>query len=283
MSYKTILASFQDTAHAPQLIDFATGLAADHGAHLVGLFVVPMLQTHSLYAPAPVQISTELLAAQREHIQSVARDMEAKFIAAAEAAEVIYEWRCVDARSPLLADAVVEHARSADLVVVGQPEPDSRWEDWAAIPEQVLLESGRPVMVLPYAGKHPARPKQVLVAWNGTRESARATFDAMPLLQAASTVKVLSVNIGEGEGMDGFTPGDEIAINLSRHDVKAETGRSINSEISVGDELLSRAADYGSDLLVMGGYGHSRVYESLFGGATRHILRHMTMPVLMAH
>ncbi len=283
MSYKTILASFQDTEHAPQLIEFSTRLAAEHGAHLIGLFVMPVVQTHSIYAPAPVQISTELLAAQRQHVQQVAGAIESKFIAAAESAEVIYEWRCVDAQSPLLADAVVEHARSADLIIVGQPEPENSWEAWAAIPEQVLLDSGRPVMVVPYAGEHKATPEQIMVAWSGTRESARATFDALPLLQAASAVKVLSVNIGKGEGMNGFTPGDEIAVNLARHDVKAETGRSINADISVGDELLSRAADYGSELLVMGGYGHSKVYESLFGGATRHILRHMTMPVLMAH
>lgn len=283
MSYKTILASFQDTEHAPQLIEFSTQLAAAHGAHLVGLFVMPVVQTHSIYAPAPVQISTELMAAQRKHIQDVANELENKFIAAAEGAEVIFEWRCVDAQSPLLADAVVEHARSADLIVVGQPEPENSWEAWAAIPEQVLLDSGRPVLVVPYAGEHVPNPQQIMVAWNGTRESARATFDAMPLLQAAAAVKVLSVNVGKSEGMNGFTPGDEIAVNLSRHDVKAETGRSITGDISVGDELLSRAADYGSELLVMGGYGHSKVYESLFGGATRHILQHMTMPVLMAH
>jgi len=283
MSYKTILASFQDTERAPQLVEFATALAAEHDAHLIGLFVVPVIQTYSIYAPAPVQISTELVESQRENFLEAASALEQQFIAASENAGVKFEWRCADAQSPLLAETVVEHARSVDLVLVAQPEPDSRWEAWAAIPEQVLTESGRPVMVMPYVGHYKPKPDQVLVAWNGTRESARATFDALPLLQAADKVKVLSVNITGSDDEMGFTPGDDIAINLARHDVKIESGRTISGDVSVGDELLSRAADYGTDLLVMGGYGHSKVYESLFGGATRHILRHMTMPVLMAH
>jgi len=283
MAYKTVLASFQDAERAPQLIAFATNLAADHGAHLIGLYVVPTVQAASIYAPAPVQISTEILEAQRKHFRAVATKIEETFVDTAKKAGIIYEWRCINADSPLIADAVVEHARSADLVLVGQPEPDNRWEAWAAIPEEVLMRSGRPVMVVPYAGEHQAKPQQILLAWNGTRESARAAFDAMPLLRGAQSVKVLSVDIDRNDGMEGFTPGDDIAVNLARHEVKAETGRSITAGISIGDELLSRAADYGSDLLVMGGYGHSKVYESLFGGATRHILKHMTMPVLMSH
>lgn len=283
MTYKTILASFQDTERAPQLIEFATLLAAEHDAHLIGLFVVPVIQTYAIYAPAPVQISTELATSQRESFLNAASELERQFIAAAENAGVKYEWRCSDAQSPLLAETVVEHARSVDLVLVAQPEPDNRWEAWAAIPEEVLMDSGRPVMVIPYAGHFAPKAEQVLVAWNGTRESARATFDALPFLRAAHKVKILSVNVHGGDDQQGFTPGDEIAVNLARHNVKIETGRTISGDVSVGDELLSRAADYGTDLLVMGGYGHSKVYESLFGGATRHILKHMTMPVLMAH
>lgn len=282
MTYKTILASYQDTERSEQLIDYSTRLAADQDAHLIGLFVIPAAQSHAIYAPAPVQIASDLIEAQRQYYTKLAQEVEEKFVAAAKGAGLKYEWRCVEADTPILAETVVEHARSADLVVVGQVEPESKWESWAGIPEEVLMESGRPVLVVPYAGEHKATASNALVAWNGTRESARATFDALPLLRAAEKVKVLSVNIGKGN-THSFSPGDEIAITLARHDVKAETGSSINADISVGDELLSRAADLGSDLLVMGGYGHGRTYESLFGGATRHILTHMTMPVLMAH
>ncbi|MGI9412894.1 MAG: universal stress protein [Hyphomicrobiales bacterium] len=283
MSYKTVLVNFQDAKRAPALIGFATTLAERHGAHLTGLFVMPVTDAFPFYAPMPVQVSTELWESQRQQFQDVADSIEGQFLSAADKAGVKAEWRCVDAQSPLLADMVVEHARSADLIVVGQPEPENQWESWAAVPEQVLMDSGRPVLVVPYAGEFDAAAKHVMVAWNGTRESARATFDAMPFLQAAGEVRILSVNLATGTGREGFTPGDDIAVTLARHDVKAEAGQTINGDISVGDELLSRAADYGTDLLVMGGYGHGKVYESLFGGATRHILRHMTMPVLMAH
>lgn len=283
MTYKTILASFQDAAHAPQMIEFATALASEQDAHLTGLYVIPTIRPIAMAGPAPVQMATDLLEVQRQHFAAIAEETEAKFISAAEAAGIIFEWRCVDAHNALLADVVVQHARGADISVVGQPAPDDEWEPWAEIPERLLMDSGRPVVVVPYAGKHGAKAKQVMLAWNGTKEAARATFDAMPFLQAAETVKVLSVNLGQKGDEYGFTPGDEIATNLSRHNVNAVTARSINPGISIGDELLSRAADTGTNLLVMGGYGHSKMYESLFGGATRHILKHMTMPVLMAH
>jgi len=122
------------------------------------------------------------------------------------------------------------------------------------------------------------------VAWNGTRESARAAFDALPLLAKAKSVKLLWINPstengGNGNGM----PGSELATALSRHGVKVEAGHSAVRDVGVGDELLSRAADQGTDLLVMGAYGHSRVREYVFGGATRHILQHMTVPVLFSH
>lgn len=283
MTYRTILVNFQDTKRAPVLIKYAVALAERHNAHLTGLFVMPVTDAFPFYAPMPVQISTELWESQRKQFADVAGEIENQFLGAADKAGVQCEWRTVDAQSPLLADTVVEHARSVDLVVVGQPEPENLWEAWAAVPEQLLMESGRPVLVVPYAGTFDAAAKHVMVAWNGTRESARATFDAMPFLQGAGEVRILSVNIEAGNNRSGFTPGDDIAISLARHDIKAEAGQTINGGLSVGDELLSRAADYGTELLVMGGYGHGKVYESLFGGATRHILRHMTMPVLMAH
>lgn len=283
MTYKTILANIQDIDRYPELINFATSLAANHDAHLIGLHVMPTAYTYAIYAPAPVTIVTEVIEAQRKHFANTAKTIEDAFVAAAQTANIRYEWRCVESNEPSLGATVVKHAQSADISVTGQPDPNSRWETWADIPEQLLLESGRPVLVLPYAGKHDAQAKHVMVAWNRTKESARATFDAMPFLKAADLVRVLSVDIGESGGADGFTPGDEVAANLSRHGVKTETASSITGDISIGNELLSRAADCGSGLLVMGGYGHGTIYESLLGGATRHILKHMTMPVLMAH
>lgn len=283
MSYKTIIANVQDPDHAPQVIDYATELAVAQEAHLVGLFVVPAFQPVGMYGPAPVALATEIIDAQRKHYTEIAEQLEEKFTAAAKAAGIIFEWRTASAENTTLAAAVVQHARGADLAIVGQPDPDSEWQIFSDVAEELLMDSGRPVLVVPYAGKFSAACKTVMLAWNGSREAARAAFDALPLLQAADQVKILSVNPERMPSKSGFTPGDDLAANLSRHNVKTEAALSINPTISIGDELLSRAADAGSDLLVMGGYGHSRMIETLFGGATHYILRHMTLPVLMSH
>jgi nucleotide-binding universal stress UspA family protein len=134
-------------------------------------------------------------------------------------------------------------------------------------------------MVIPYIGARRRIGNKLLVAWNGSREAARAVADAMPLLERADEVKVLSakpLDIGDLSGAD-------IALHLARHDVNTEASSSANKDIDIGDLLLNEAAQEGADLLVMGAYGHSRFRETVLGGATRHVLKNMTVPVLMSH
>jgi len=125
--------------------------------------------------------------------------------------------------------------------------------------------------------------KCVLVAWDASREAARAVADAMPLLAAADAVIVLAVDPQPGPDGHGEIPGADIALHLARHGVKAQIERTVSAGVPIGELLLSRAADLGADMLVMGAYGHSRVRELLLGGATRSILASMTIPVLMSH
>jgi nucleotide-binding universal stress UspA family protein len=123
--------------------------------------------------------------------------------------------------------------------------------------------------------------ERVLVAWNGTRESTRAVHDALPMLVRAHSVAVMEVNPKPDE-----TPriaGADMATHLARHGVRAEVSSIVADEIDVGDAILSRGADLGADLVVMGAYGHSRLREFAFGGVTRHVFKHMTVPVLMSH
>jgi nucleotide-binding universal stress UspA family protein len=105
----------------------------------------------------------------------------------------------------------------------------------------------------------------------------------MPLLMAADIVTVLTIDAREGPDAHGELPGADISLHLARHGVKAEIERTVSAGIGPGEVLLSRAADLGADLLVIGAYGHSRVRELLLGGATRSILQSMTLPVLMSH
>ena len=141
------------------------------------------------------------------------------------------------------------------------------------------MNSCRPVIAVPFAGKFKTLGKRVLVAWNGTREAARATHDALPFLTHADKVVVLSVNASGKVHI----PGADISTHLARHGVDVEIHNREGNDVSVGDAILNAVSDYGADLLVIGAYGHSRVRELVLGGVTRHLLRHMTIPVLMSH
>jgi nucleotide-binding universal stress UspA family protein len=142
------------------------------------------------------------------------------------------------------------------------------------------MSAGRPVLMVPYAGRFPDTGKRVLIAWNAGREAARAVTDAMPLLSKAQSVEVVA--FGEG-GDHGEVPGADLALFLARHGVKATAARQHAPGVDIGNQILSRAADVNADLIVMGAYGHSRLRELALGGATRSVLDAMTVPVLMAH
>jgi nucleotide-binding universal stress UspA family protein len=141
--------------------------------------------------------------------------------------------------------------------------------------------TGRPILILPYAGNITTSGKRILVAWNASREAARAISDALPLLKLAEKVNLIRIHPKHGE--HPAVPADQLTRYLARQAVKVEVMTEHVADIDVGNELLSRAADLGSDLIVMGGYGHSRLREWVMGGATRTILESMTVPVLMSH
>jgi len=183
-----------------------------------------------------------------------------------------------------LAAVVLDHGRAVDLIVAGQTDPDWDLSPLLDFPERLALESGRPVLVVPYAGRYPEIGRNVVIAWKAGRESARAAFDALPFLLQAKTVQILEVKEGRGrDDAEALAPDTSIAAALARHGIKPTVRTSIATDISVGDEMLSRVADAGADLLVMGAYGHSRMRELVFGGATRDIARHMTVPTLFSH
>lgn len=280
MTYKTVLALFNDRKTAEGVLQAAIALARQGDAHLVGLYVIPSVQY--FYASAEVQIATEIFEAQESHFRELATQLKALFEREVPN-DMPHEWREPQSAGPVTTSLAIRHAVCADVIVTGQVDPDRALEADQAAAERLVMESGRPVLVVPYAGKAVLPPTTVMACWNGSRESARSIFDALPLLQAAQAVKLLWVNPPEDEATTRAMAGAEMAAVLSRHGVKVETARSVGSDLSVGDELLSRAADFGADMIVMGAYGHSRLREYVLGGATLHLLRHMTVPVLMAH
>jgi len=279
MSYKSMLVHLDDDRRCGERIDIAARLALDFDARLTGLY---LLRQPDVPSYVRAEIGTEFLAGQLQawHQRQI-EHMTAQFRErTAQAGVNGAEFRC-DTQWP--AEAIALHARYADLLIMGQTDRD---DDKSLMdpgfPGQAVLSSGRPVLLIPSAGHFPTIGKRVLVAWNAGREAARAVTDALPFLQRAAKVTVLAVN-PDGNPAHGEQPGADIALFLARHGVRAEAAESHRGEVDIGAWLLSRAFDLEADLIVMGGYGHSRMRELAFGGATATLLGEMTVPVLMSH
>ncbi|HEU4777965.1 MAG TPA: universal stress protein [Telluria sp.] len=276
MSYKTILVHVDSSPHCEQRVRAAATLAAQHGAHLIGAAMTGI--SHYIYEDNNIDFSQMVVAMHVEAMQTRAQAALARFEAIAREVGV----DSVEAR--LLNDdpenAMAIQARYADLVVVSQTDVDDASARLTpGLPAYVMLTGGRPVLVVPYAGVFPALGSRVLLAWDGSMEATRAVQGALPLLERAASVTVAVFNPGEAHGQQ---PGADIAVFLARHGVKVEVLEQ-HTRMHLGEALLSLAADHQSDLIVMGGYGHTRLRELLLGGVTETVLRSMTAPVLMAH
>jgi nucleotide-binding universal stress UspA family protein len=279
MDYKTILVHMDRSARRLERLELAIETARAHDAHVTGLFALsaPRIPSFAL-AEAGSVIVEQLKLRQAEQ----ANEAQAEFrkVAARHGLATI-EWRSA------AQDAVASvrlSARYADVVFVGQPEPPDAMPSGlaAGFHEELLLSTGGPLVFVPYAGRFPYMGRRVLVAWDAGREAARAVSDALPLLRRAEHVEVVVFD-PEKSLAHGEIPGADISLYLARHGVKASAAQLTGSGLDVGNQILSRAADLGSDLIVMGGYGHSRMRELMLGGATRTVLETMTVPVLMSH
>jgi len=274
----SLLVHLDASPRAEERLRVALALARDHDAELTALYAVSSIAAEFPFAVAGNPEATASLL-----------DAEAAIRARARAGfdRVVAEF----GRQPAWAEvdleperAVARQARYADLVVLGQQEPGETSMDGLSrhFVASVLLDSGRAGLVVPYAYAAPPSSspgKVALVGWKNTREAARAVGASLPLLRRAGHVHVAS---WAEEGGDDAGPLD-IAHYLRRHGVDATMHRREAASSDVGESLLSLAADLGADLLVMGCYGHGRAREWVLGGATRSILRSMTIPVVMAH
>ena len=281
MGIRSILVHLDHREHAAKRVATAAALARRHEAHLVGLaptgwVMMPADATGTLGAAQYEEATMRIL---RERAEASVR----RFKAEAESLGVAsYEAR-VEASD--VGNAMMLAARYCDLTVVTQTEPD----EWVTtqspqMPQEVLLHSGRPVLVLPYAGDC-AIPDhaRVLVGWDASREAARAMHDALPFMKRAANVQIAVFEAPEDvDRRHGDLPGADIGLWLARHGVKVEVTH-VPTSVAVGEALLSHAADVSADLIVAGGYGHSRLRETVLGGVTRTLLRSSPVPVLLSH
>jgi nucleotide-binding universal stress UspA family protein len=278
MSLRSLLVLVDQSPACTQRTALAVGLAKAHGCRVTGLAPTDLVDL-------PVRLTAELPMAEL-----VARTKDALHDQAERAAERFREQcQCagLDSVTTVVEEAeavasLVRHACSADLTVVSQANPDTpERERTQALVENLLLRSARPTLIVPYAGNFTDGFRHVMVAWNDTREATRALSDALPFLQAARQVTLISWDQGVS-GTTGLQSRlDAVGQWLSLQGVQSDV-RLERTSIGIADAMLSRAADLGADLIVMGAYSHSRLAELVLGGATRGLLKCMTVPVLMS-
>jgi len=276
MAYRTLLVHVDNRASSQDRLAYAIALAGREAAELVGLYVVPGTD---LAPSTAAMLGSDAVARRLERFSEMQHAAEQRFRDAVAAAGVDAQWRAPAGPS---IETAIAHARTTDLVVVGQRDPSEPGFGDALV-SGVLLSAGRPVLVVPSAGAPASVASRVLIAWNGGREAARAVADALPLLARAGRVCAVGVDESRETSVDERLADTRLRQWLARHDIAIEVEREAVRGVGVGEWLLSRAADLGSDLLVMGGYAHARMRELVLGGVTRTMLGAMTIPVLMAH
>lgn len=263
---------------APSILEFAAGLAEEHGAHLIGVFMQPGPTVTTAQTFARGKGMQDVMEVEDREVEGIEAHHRGLFEDAVRhhGIQAGSEWRSL----PYLSSEVGVHAYYADLVIISRPEPARHTAGPPGLAESLVLSSGRPIILFPPRGT--ASPvRRVLVAWNATRESIRAVADALPLLVKAEAVEVLLVD-HQRQRTHGQEAGADIARHLARHGAQVEVRRLSSGGADVGSLLLSESATFMADLLVMGAYGHSHVSEWMFGGVTRTVLYEARLPVLMS-
>lgn len=257
--------------------DYAVALGEALEAHVAGVAFA-----YEPVIPGAVMggIPPEFIEAQRTEADKRAKEAVARFEAAAKRAGLSAESRVISASVSAAADQFARIGRRFDLVVVGQADPDQGIQD-EVVDETALFESGRPVVYVPFIQKGGVRLDRVMVCWDGGRAATRAVADSMPLLKKAKQVEIVMIASKSAKGDE--IAGADLGQHLARHGLKVDVKRITSPDIDVASTILSYAADSSADMIVMGGYGHSRLREFILGGATRGILESMTVPVLMSH
>ena len=280
MTLGTILVHLDHTDRCAARATLAARLARTHGSHLVGL--VPIgLHDGVIPADAIATGAIDYIAESADYLRRRAETIIHGFRDRIGQAGLL-SYEVLQTEEPTV-DAVVHHGRASDLIIVGQEErkapADTLTHDLA---QQVMLQAGRPVLVVPAAGSFDDTGKRVVVAWDGGREAAVAMRDALPLLRKASHTTLVAFRRADDSDDEGRLQLAEMGRWLARHGVQVTAEERV-TDVAFSDALLSHASDLGADLIVMGGYGHARFRELVLGGVTRDILARMTVPVLMAH
>jgi nucleotide-binding universal stress UspA family protein len=277
MGIKTLAAVVYGEADASRTFTSAFELAGRNSAHLIGLHgeYAPVPSVGPLGTPDPGFIQTEIDIAQQR-----SKKLGEMFNEMARRNAASSEWRAVSGYAPQ-GGTVVRIARACDLVMVQQHDPDDATPRGPDI-ETLLFECGRPVLVIPYAVNANMAFRRILVAWNGTEQAARATFDALPFIREAESTEILCVDPRDTDDKDFAVSGADIAESLARHGAKVTLSGQHGGGVPAGEVIENALADTRADLLVMGAFSQPWLKQFFFGGATRTLLESMPTATLMS-
>lgn len=257
------------------VVDHAVSFASALNAHIAAIACDVHVQIPGTFLSFGAAGAIAAREAHRSH--DGAQDLLAAFAAAAQRADLLHEIIHEKSVSYRVPERLVEYARLRDLTIVSVP---ATYDQWYA--EAIIFGSGRPTLVVPESA--PSRPFElntVVVAWDFSRSAARAVADAIPILEKARTVRIVTVT--NEKVIDTRHSSDEIAKNLSRHGIDVIVDRVEAAGMSIGETLTRQIASHNADLLVMGAFGHSRFREFILGGATQSMLSKPLLPILFSH
>jgi nucleotide-binding universal stress UspA family protein len=271
MRFKTIVAILQNEQDAERVLDCAIPLADRFESHLIGIHAeaLPVPYTSATGFP-----DTEFLQVSADMNRERAEKLQALFLGQIEKSGLSFEWRSLESFSGDSALTGISSVRAADLIIAAQRETGG---DPSADVDTLVYDAGRPVLVVPHEGPLVTTFKHVLLAWNGSKEAARAAFDALPFIIEAEKTDILVIDPPDTLDDNPEAAGAEIAAALSRHGATVSVSVQKSGNASVDDVIQTRIAETGADLLVLGAYSHSWLRQLLFGGVTRTVLR--TVPV----
>jgi nucleotide-binding universal stress UspA family protein len=280
MTYKSIFVSLNELEAMATLLEVGVDVAGRFDAHLTGLYVVPGPALYPAVGPYAVPEVNDI---GTQYFEERAKDTRLKFESAMRSADISFDWREIKATSPDVSSTVSEVGRVADLLILSETDTKTTMGVELEFVTNVIMDSGRPVLILPRQSPSKLQLRQIVCGYNGSKESARAIHDALPFLLPAGDVRLVWVDPSRKSESAGPLRGSDMAEVLDRHGIRVTTEAMARSGQDVGETLLTRAQDLGADLIVMGAHGHSRLREYVLGGATRSALSNIRIPLLMSH
>lgn len=279
MPFRTIQVCLTTEENTPSLLSAAAAVARQGNAHVICLHTIAALEIYpGIAVHATETMASMFQAAQQKQAEAIKEMVDA--FAARE--DFVVEWRLLKAQSTTAADRMLESSYGADLVIMAQETRGEDRPDQRGVQEAVIKSSGRPVLVIPRGYMVQELGRTLVIGWSATREAARAAHDVLGLMHPNASARVLVAGMGAGPNAQQLATAKEMSLGLERHGLSVKLVPLALTEHSIADELQVQADAIGADLIVTGGFGHSRLYDFVVGAVTHELLRKLRVPVLFS-